>query len=137
MQNGFVESFDGRTRDELLNKTLSFDLDDARTKVTSWVADFNTARPDSALGYLTPVSYAANFIAMDDRLRNPDQYRRSSVAPTAPHGVKTRRVFNCRWMTSQWEVIKTTTNPGHTAPSETSRRSRSWMAPRRTHWHEP
>lgn len=88
MQNGFVESFNGRMRDELLNETLFFDLDDARTKIAAWIADFNTARPHSALGYLTPAAYAANFTATDDRLRNPDQLRRSHVAPPAPHGVK-------------------------------------------------
>src|SRR3954447_16852720 len=88
MQNGFVESFNGRMRDELLNETLFFNLDDARAKITAWVLDFNTARPHSALGYLTPAAYAANFTATDDRLRNPDQLRRSHVAPTAPQGVK-------------------------------------------------
>ena len=73
---------------ELLNETLFFDLDDARAKIAAWVADFNTARPHSALGYLTPAAYAANFTATGDRLRNPDQLRRSPVAPTAPQGVK-------------------------------------------------
>jgi putative transposase len=75
MQNGFVESFNGRMRDELLNETLFFDLEDARTKIAAWVTDFNTARPHSALGYLTPAAYAANFTATDDQLRNPDQLR--------------------------------------------------------------
>lgn len=88
MQNGFVESFNGRMRDELLNETLFFDLDDARAKIAAWVADFNTARPHSALGYLTPAAYAAKFTATDDRLRNQDQLRRSHVAPTALLGVK-------------------------------------------------
>jgi putative transposase len=86
MQNGFVESFNGRMRDELLNETLFLDLDDARTKIAAWVADYNLERPHSALGYLTPAAYAANLTATDDRLRNPDQLRRSSVAPPAPHG---------------------------------------------------
>ena len=88
MQNGYVESFNGRMRDELLNETLFFDLDDARAKIAAWVADFNTARPHSALGYLTPAAYAANFTATGDRLRNPDQLRRSPVAPPAPVGVQ-------------------------------------------------
>lgn len=88
MQNGFVESFNGRMRDELLNETLFFDLDDARAKITAWVTDFNTAHPHSALGYLTPAAYAANFSATDDRLCNPNQLRRSPVAPPAPNGVK-------------------------------------------------
>jgi transposase InsO family protein len=86
MQNGFVESFNGRMRDELLNETLFLDLDDARAKIAAWAADFNLQRPHSALGYLTPSAYAANLTATDDRLRNPDQLRRSSVAPPAPDG---------------------------------------------------
>ena len=86
MQNGFVESFNGRMRDELLNETLFLDLDDARAKIAAWVADFNLERPHSALGYLTPAAYAANLTATGDRLRNPDQLRRSPVAPPAPDG---------------------------------------------------
>ena len=86
MQNGFVESFNGRMRDELLNETLFLDLHDARAKIAAWVADYNLERPHSAIGYLTPCAYAANLAAADDRLRNPDQLRRSSVAPPAPDG---------------------------------------------------
>ncbi|WP_247355322.1 IS3 family transposase, partial [Bradyrhizobium sp. 160] len=81
IQNAFVESFNGRMRDELLNETLFFDLDDARTKIATWVADYNSDRPHSSLKYLTPAAYAATFTATGDRLRNPDQLRRSPVAP--------------------------------------------------------
>ena len=88
MQNGFCESFNGRMRDELLNESLFFGLDHARTRIASWVADYNEQRPHSALGYLTPARYAANLTARCDRLRNADQLRRSHVAPHAPHGVK-------------------------------------------------
>jgi putative transposase len=88
MQNAFIESFNGRMRDELLNESLFFNLDDARRKIAAWVADFNTQRPHSALGYLSPATYAANLTATRDRLRNPDQLRRSHVAPPAPHGAK-------------------------------------------------
>jgi putative transposase len=89
IQNAFVESFNGRMRDEFLNETLFFDIDDARTKVAAWVADYNDERPHSSLTYLTPAAYAATFTATGDRLRNPDQLRRSPVAPPAPHGVLT------------------------------------------------
>ncbi|WP_271575758.1 IS3 family transposase [Bradyrhizobium sp. CCBAU 11361] len=88
MQNGFAESFNGRMRDELLNETLFFDLDDARAKIANWVADYNLQRPHSSLKYLPPAAYAAHLTATDDRLRNPDQLRRSSVAPPAPLGVQ-------------------------------------------------
>ena len=82
-QNGFVESFNGRMRDELLNETLFFHLDHARAAIKAWKDDFNQTRPHSAIAYQTPAAYAATFTATDDRLRNPDQLRRSSVAPPA------------------------------------------------------
>ncbi|MCK1316882.1 IS3 family transposase [Bradyrhizobium sp. 162] len=87
MQNGFCESFNGRMRDELLNETLFFGLDHARAKIADWVGDYNGQRPHSSLGYLTPAAYAAYLTATCDRLRNPDQLRRSHVANTAPNGV--------------------------------------------------
>src|ERR1700738_3471663 len=49
---------------------------------------YNGQRPHSALGYLTPAAYAANLTATCDRLRTPDQLRRSHVALPAPDGVK-------------------------------------------------
>lgn len=83
MQNGICESFNGRMRDELLNETLFLDLDHARRAIAGWVVDYNARRPHSALGYLTPMAYAATFTATVDRPRNPDQLRRSTVAPPA------------------------------------------------------
>src|SRR3546814_14645610 len=59
MQNGYVESFNGRMRDELLNETLFLDLDHARTVIAAWAEDYNQARPHSALGYETPAAFAA------------------------------------------------------------------------------
>ena len=93
IQNAFVESFNGRMRDEFLNETLFFGLNDARNKLAEWVAHYNGERPHSSLKYQTPAAYAATFPATDDRLRNPDQLRRSPVAPTAPTGVKTHETL--------------------------------------------
>ena len=86
MQNGFVESFNGRMRDELLNETLFFDLDHARQAIGAWTADYNLQRPHSSLGYLTPAAFAANLTATGDQLRNLDQLRRSPVAQPASNG---------------------------------------------------
>jgi putative transposase len=83
MQNGICEAFNGRMRDEFINESLFLGLDHARTKIAAWVDDYNEQRPHSALGYLTPADYAANLPATCDRLRNPDQLRRSTVAPPA------------------------------------------------------
>jgi len=58
-----------------------------KAKITAWANDYNHERPHSSLGYATPAEYAANLIATGDRLRNPDQLRRSPVATSAPSGV--------------------------------------------------
>jgi transposase InsO family protein len=88
MQNGFIESFNGRMRDELLNERLFFSLDHVRRQISAWIADYNHQRPHSSLSYLTPVAFVANLSATADPLRNPDQLRRSAVAPPAPIGAK-------------------------------------------------
>jgi transposase InsO family protein len=54
MQNGYVESFTGRRRDELLNETLFMSLAHARVEIAAWVEDYNRERPHSSLGYATP-----------------------------------------------------------------------------------
>jgi putative transposase len=63
MQNGYIESFNGRMRDELLNESLFIDLDQARQLISDWAADYNTARPHSSLGYKAPAAYAGTLTA--------------------------------------------------------------------------
>jgi putative transposase len=65
MQNGYVESFNGRMRDELLNETLFTDLDQARRVIDGWTCDYNTVRPHSSLGYRTPAAYAGTLASQD------------------------------------------------------------------------
>jgi putative transposase len=57
-QNAFVESFNGRLRDEFLNETLFSSLDHARELLAEWQDDYNTVRPHSAIGNLPPTIYA-------------------------------------------------------------------------------
>ena len=63
MQNGYAESFNGKMRDELLNETLFFNLEQARSIIAAWVEDYNTTRPHSSLAYQTPAAYAEKFAA--------------------------------------------------------------------------
>lgn len=58
-QNAFAESFQGRIRDECLNEHLFFSMNHARAVIGGWVHDYNTTRPHSSLGYLTPAAFAA------------------------------------------------------------------------------
>jgi putative transposase len=57
-QNAFIESFNGRLRDELLNETLFTSLSHVREALAIWMEDYNTVRPHSSLGNLTPAAYA-------------------------------------------------------------------------------
>jgi putative transposase len=57
-QNGFVESFNGRFRDECLNEHLFGSLPAARRIIEAWRSDYNTARPHTSLNGLTPAAFA-------------------------------------------------------------------------------
>ena len=57
-ENPFVESFNGRLRDECLNVEEFWDLPQAKVIVEDWRMEYNTFRPHSALGGLTPVEFA-------------------------------------------------------------------------------
>ena len=57
-QNAFIESFNGRLRDELLNETQFRSLDHAREALAHWKDDYNTVRPHSAIGNVPPATYA-------------------------------------------------------------------------------
>ena len=58
-QNAFVESFNGRLRDECLNETLFTSINHARTELAKWRHDYNHNRPHSSLNGMTPNAYAA------------------------------------------------------------------------------
>ena len=70
VQNAFVESFNGRFRDECLNEVVFAGLAEARAVIERWRRDYNEVRPHSAHGGLTPE--AVRIQAAGDRLRNPD-----------------------------------------------------------------
>ena len=58
-ENGFIESFNGKLRDECLNEYVFSSLGEARTIVEAWRHDYNHLRPHSSLGYLAPEEFAA------------------------------------------------------------------------------
>ena len=66
MQNGHVESFNGRMRDECLNASWFRNLADARDKISRWREEYNSERPHSSLGYP----------AMGHRARGSGPFRR-------------------------------------------------------------
>jgi putative transposase len=58
VENGYIESFNGRLRDECLNGEIFFDLADARGKLERWRRDYNEYRPHSSLNDRTPTEFA-------------------------------------------------------------------------------
>lgn len=60
VDNAFVESFNGRFRDECLNENLFFDVRDAQQKIEAWRQDYNRVRPHSSLGDMTPEEFATH-----------------------------------------------------------------------------
>ena len=58
VQNGYIESFNGRLRDECLNTEVFSSLVDAREKLERWRRDYNETRPHSALADRTPEEFA-------------------------------------------------------------------------------
>ncbi|MGV2081187.1 MULTISPECIES: IS3 family transposase [unclassified Rhizobium] len=87
MQNGYVESFNGRMRDELLNESLFFGLDHARSAIAEWAEDYNHFRPHSSLGYQTPADYAGLIAATGSNATQDESFAFPPVAHTAPFGV--------------------------------------------------
>ncbi len=86
MENGYVESFNGRFRDECLNENWFCDLADAREKIAHWQQDYNQVRPHSALGYLTPAEFAQKSAASSGCARMAPP---SEAAPSSAESVLT------------------------------------------------
>ena len=70
-------------RDELLNESLFFGLDHARSAIAEWADDYNNFRPHSALGYQTPADYAGSSPQPAPTLRNAEasRFRRPADLP--------------------------------------------------------
>ena len=57
-ENGYVESFNGKLRDELLNREIFYTMQEAKVLIERWRIHYNTKRPHSSLGYRAPVPEA-------------------------------------------------------------------------------
>jgi putative transposase len=70
-QNGYIESFNGKLRDECLNLNCWRNLGEARQKIGRWREHYNSSRPHSALGYRAPAKFAAQWNAALSRTAAP------------------------------------------------------------------
>ena len=66
-ENGLIESFNGRLRDECLNVTEFTSLEHARATLSAWQDDYNHRRPHGSLGHLTPNEFAERGREMSPR----------------------------------------------------------------------
>jgi transposase InsO family protein len=64
-QNAYIESFNGKFRDECLNEHWFLSMRHARQVIAAWRHEYNDERPHSALGYLTPNRFADSFLTAD------------------------------------------------------------------------
>lgn len=67
-ENGYIESFNGRLRDECLNTELFWSIPDARDKLEKWRLDYNHQRPHSALANLPPAAFAASAVKLNSNI---------------------------------------------------------------------
>ena len=58
IQNAFIESFNGKLRDECLNEHAFSSIDEARSVIEAWHRDYNETRPHAALDNRTPLEFA-------------------------------------------------------------------------------
>ncbi len=68
-QNAFIESFNGKFRDECLNENWFKNLKDAEEKIENWRHDYNTKRPHRSLGQMTPLEYRKKVDFKDSKKR--------------------------------------------------------------------
>lgn len=68
MQNGYVESFNGRFRDECLNANWFVNIADAKEKIERWRQEYNGERPHSSLDYRTPAEFAKTCSELTSRM---------------------------------------------------------------------
>ena len=87
-ENGYIESFNARVRDELLNGELFYSLKEARIIIESWRRHYNGIRPHSSLGYKAPAPEV--FVPSCAAWPSPP----NGAAPTAPLGLAIRPTLN-------------------------------------------
>ncbi len=67
-ENGFIESFNGKFRDECLNEHWFLSLEDIRRTIEEWRIDYNEQRPHTSLGNLTPKEFADQLTTKENSL---------------------------------------------------------------------
>ena len=78
-ENGYIESFNGKLRDEILNREVFYSVKEAKVLVKDWRLEYNNRRPHSGLDYMTPAGFAALCIASASPTAQLQQYTTEQV----------------------------------------------------------
>ena len=78
-ENGYIESFNGKLRDDILDRELFYSVKEAKVIVEDWRLEYNNHRPHSGLGYMTPAAFAAGCIPSASPTAQPQEYRTGNV----------------------------------------------------------
>ena len=70
-ENGYVKSFNGKLRDELLDREILYTLTEAKILIERWRRQYNTVRPHSALGYRPPAPAAISPGSLNGLIMSP------------------------------------------------------------------
>ena len=78
-ENGYIESFHARLRDELLDRELFYSVKEAGVLAENWRQEYNHHRPHSSLNYMTPAAFAATCIPSVSATPRPQEYTTENV----------------------------------------------------------
>ena len=81
-ENGYIESFNGKLRDECLDGELFLSLAEARYIVERWRLDYNHHRPHSRLGWQSPAAFAATCVPSDSATPHPSEHTQGNIGLT-------------------------------------------------------
>ena len=80
--NGYIERFNGKFRDECLNQFWFVNLLEAQARIEAWRQDYNQERPHSSLGYQTPAEFAAQAAARGASPPTPLAFAKAELTQT-------------------------------------------------------
>lgn len=78
-ENGYIESFHARLRDDLLDREIFHSVKEAKVLVEGWRSEYNNHRPHSGLDYMTPAAFAASCIPSASPTAQPQEYKTKNM----------------------------------------------------------
>ena len=78
-ENGYIESFNGKLRDDVLDREVFYSVKEARVLAENWRLEYNHYRPHSSLDYMTPAAFAATCIPSVSATPRPQEYTAENV----------------------------------------------------------